>query len=71
MPIDKRLGQRVRELRKSRGWSQLELARRTGGSRPQVSRDERTGCFNTRRVLKYAEVFGVDPGSIVGVLEDI
>ena len=51
------IGRRVKKLRKERGWSQAYLAKLTGGSRPQVSRDERTGQLGIWRISRYAEVF--------------
>lgn len=67
---DKRLGIRIRELRNIKGWTQEELAKRTGGSRPQVGRDERTGHMSTGRIFKYAEAFKVVPALITEVLDE-
>lgn len=67
---DPRLGARVRELREIRGWSQETLARMTGTSREAVSRDERTGAFEVRRILRYAAAFGVVPELLLEVLDE-
>lgn len=45
------LGERVRELREERGWSQKELASRTGMSQPAVARFEAGGTTPTLAVL--------------------
>lgn len=69
--VDKRLGERIRELRTLCGWSQIELGQRTGSNRHAVSRDERTGQIGTKRVLKYAEAFGITSALILEVLEEV
>lgn len=45
------LGERVRELREERGWSQKELASRTGMTQPSVARFEAGGTTPTLAVL--------------------
>ena len=45
------LGARVRELREERGWSQQELAKRTGMSQPSIARFEAGGTTPTLGVL--------------------
>ena len=45
------LGERVRNLREERGWSQKELAKRTGMSQPAVARFEAGGTTPTLAVL--------------------
>ena len=55
------LGSRIRELRRSRGWSQLDLARRAGlASKSVISYYElgdRYPSYET--LLRLADVFGV------------
>lgn len=45
------LGERVRELREQRQWSQKELAKRTGMSQPAIARFEAGGTTPTLAVL--------------------
>ncbi|MCK5643225.1 MAG: helix-turn-helix transcriptional regulator [Gammaproteobacteria bacterium] len=71
MTDDQKLGARIRELRLLKGWSQQELADKTGGSRPQIGRDEREGGFSTDRILRYAEAFGVGPDLILEVTDPV
>lgn len=45
------LGTRVRELREERGWSQKDMAARTGMSQPAIARFEAGGTTPTLAVL--------------------
>lgn len=55
------LGERVRELRKEREWSQKELAKRTGMSQPSIARFEAGGTTPTLSVLdRIARAFGMN-----------
>src|SRR5215203_4028202 len=59
------IGERIRELRGERGWSQREVARRAGlapNSVALVERGERTPSATT--VEKIAHALGVDPGEL-------
>lgn len=67
---DNRLGVRVRELRKIRGWSQRELAVLTDTNEKAVGRDEREGRIGIKRIGKYATAFGVQPELILEILDD-
>jgi transcriptional regulator with XRE-family HTH domain len=58
----KRLGSRVKTLRKQRGWSQRELARRIGVVFSQINKYE--GGFNVPPVEKLAELAEVLDTSI-------
>lgn len=60
----------MRELRQNRGWTQEETAARVGGSRSQVSRDERLGWLNTRRLVRYSLAFGVELALLTEVLDE-
>jgi len=54
------IGQRVRELRKSCGWSQKELANRAEMSQPAIARFEAGGTTPTITVLdRLARAFGM------------
>ncbi len=48
--------QNVSELRKERGWTQLELSERSGVSYGSVKRFERFGKISFESLLKIAEV---------------
>ncbi len=54
------LGEKIKQLRRERGWSQGELAARLGGDPGQISRYE-TGKISPSIdvVVKLAETFGV------------
>jgi transcriptional regulator with XRE-family HTH domain len=54
----------VRFLRRARGWSQAEFARRAGLSRSTIEQTElgRTPRTSTQRVL--ADVFGLEPADL-------
>ncbi|MGE5483047.1 MAG: helix-turn-helix transcriptional regulator [Bacteroidota bacterium] len=62
----KALGQRVRDLRKERGWSQEELAQKVGLTRQQVYRIE-SGETGTRfgTLERLAAVLGVPLSTLV------
>ena len=46
------LGEQVRNLRESRGWSQRDLSRRTGMTQPAIARFEAGGTTPTIPVLQ-------------------
>ena len=49
----------IREARTSRGWSQDELARRAGLSRPTIARVERGDDVHTGTIAAIAEALGL------------
>lgn len=53
------LGQRVREARRARGWSQSELAERSGVSRPTVARIEAGTQVRVGTLNAVAEALGM------------
>lgn len=66
----KKLGARIRALRKERGWSQSELARRIGVDRPHVARAERGVHLPEIITLQdYAQALSVTLYDIVSVIE--
>jgi transcriptional regulator with XRE-family HTH domain len=67
---DERIGARIKELREIKGWSRKELGKRTGSNPNAVGRDERGGAIGTKRILKYAQAFGVEPELILEVLDE-
>lgn len=60
MDSDKRMGQRIREMREQKEWTQAELARRIGVSRATVNQWEsgRIKNIRLRTVLKVVSVLG-------------
>ena len=57
----KRIGERIKELRESRGWSQAQLARKIHVSRPTVTQWESGSTENVRgeNLIALARVFGI------------
>lgn len=53
------LGERLRRLRKERGWNQGELGKKIGVSQNTITKIENGG--QTKHLVQLAEVLGVDP----------
>ena len=53
------LGRAVRAAREERGWSQEELGRRSGLSRPTIARIERGDDISTATLSKAAKALGL------------
>lgn len=60
-------GDRIRQLRKEKGWTQEELARRCGYSgKSVISKAEASrGFIKTEKVKKIADALGVSPSSLI------
>ena len=58
---------RLEELRNVKGWSQAELARRSGVPQPTISRLEsgETQSINFPNLEKLASALGCDPGYLI------
>lgn len=58
---------RIKQLREVRGWSQAELARRTGVSQGMISRLEnrRVDSIHMPTLEKLARALDVDPGYLI------
>ncbi len=58
---------RLEELRNVKGWSQAELARRSGVPQPTISRLEsgETQSINLPNLEKLASALGCDPGYLI------
>jgi transcriptional regulator with XRE-family HTH domain len=54
-------GQSIRELRRSRGWSQSELAAWLGVTRPTIAKLETTGDVSTALVVRALTLLGAVP----------
>jgi transcriptional regulator with XRE-family HTH domain len=65
--LQRRVGERVRELRADRGLTQLRLAERSGISRPSIANVE-AGRQNVslRQLCALASALGVEVGDLVG-----
>jgi transcriptional regulator with XRE-family HTH domain len=62
----KELGLRVRELRRTRGWTQTELAERIGVQQSAVAKIERGAVDpTTTMIVKLAKALGVSPGHLL------
>lgn len=55
------IGETIRTLRKEKGWTQEDLARRIGMSRKHISYYENARVFPSEKTLsKLADVFGIE-----------
>jgi HTH-type transcriptional regulator / antitoxin HipB len=63
---------RIQELREAEGWSQSELARRSGVPQTAISRLEagKVGVVNLAHLEKLAAVFGVKPAYLIGEVSE-
>jgi transcriptional regulator with XRE-family HTH domain len=52
-------GETIREARKKRGWSQMELGQKSGVSRPTIARVEANDDVTTATIGKIAQVLGL------------
>ena len=67
------LAQRLRMARAYRGWSQTELAKRSGVHNMQISKLER-GVIretSTSTLRALCQAMGVSPGYLLGLTEDM
>lgn len=55
---------RLRELRRKRGWSQVELAARSGVSQPTISEVERGTATTTATLDRLADALGCSIGEL-------
>ena len=58
----RQIGQRIRDHRKARGWSQTELAERAGVSLSTLKLLEREGKGSLQRLAKVAVILDLDQG---------
>ena len=62
------LGQRINELRKARGWSQVDLAKRLGITKQTVSNWENDNILpSIEMLIRLSETFGVSTDYILGL----
>jgi len=52
-------GDVIREARKKRGWSQVELGEKSGLSRPTIARVEANNDVTTATIAKVAQALGL------------
>lgn len=70
-PLDRRIADRLRELRAARGWSLEELARRSGVSRATLSRLENAEVSATASVLgRLCAAHGLAMSRLMHLVED-
>lgn len=70
--IDRRIAQRLRELRAERGWPLDELAKRSGVSRATLSRLENGDVSPTASVLgKLCGAYGLTMSRLMRMVEDV
>jgi transcriptional regulator with XRE-family HTH domain len=63
---DESLGQRIARLRKERGWTQKQIAERTGLIQELVSNYETDKLrLNPAMILRFAEVFGISADELL------
>lgn len=63
------IGQRIKQERKSLGLNQRELAEKTGISDAFICQIEKNNRdFSTKRLIKFAEVFGVTTDYLLGLI---
>jgi len=60
--LTREIGQRLRDHRKARGWTQAELAERAGISLSTLKLLEREGKGSLQRLAKVAVILGIDDG---------
>lgn len=62
------IGERIRQFRLERGWSQLELAKKMGYTTKSTICLVEKGIsdLTTSSIKKYADIFGVTPSEIMG-----
>lgn len=62
------IGQRIRNYREERGWSQTELAKKMGyTSRSTICCIESgRNDVTTTTIIKFADIFGVTPSEVMG-----
>jgi XRE family aerobic/anaerobic benzoate catabolism transcriptional regulator len=66
------IGQRIRELRRERGITRNELAKRARSSGPSISRIEKgTHEQSLDLVCRVAAALDVKPSAILGVLDEV
>ena len=53
------IGERIRTLRKQRGWSQEKLGEMTDMTQKQISKIEIDGTHDVRKLKRLADVFGM------------
>lgn len=68
------IGERIREFRETKGWSQSELAKIVGVERAAVANWETGKGIDTKHLFKLAEIFDLyfelfDPKPVISVLD--
>ena len=68
---DETIGERIARLRRKKGLTQIDLARRLRVSQPVVSGYENniTGLDGAQRITQLAEILGVSSDELLGLLK--
>ena len=68
----KKMGEKIKSHRKALGWSQEALAKKVGyADKSMISRIENgTVDLSQSQLLKFAEIFGIEAGSLLNVDSD-
>ncbi|MCC7449627.1 MAG: helix-turn-helix transcriptional regulator [Anaerolineae bacterium] len=64
------IGERIRSLRKTRGYTQVELSNRSGLTQGQISKYERYAEAPAEALLKIAEALDTSIDYLIGRTED-
>ena len=66
------MGDRIKQLRKERGWSQQDLENRSGVSKPVINliENNRTKNVSYGNMIALANAFEVDPNWLAGIPTD-
>ena len=59
------LASRLRSARKKKGWTQDQLAQKTGSTQAVIQKIENGKSLRPRNVVKLAQALGVSPGWLV------
>lgn len=67
------IGEKIRELRKARGWSQDVLGEKLGVQKSAISKYERgfISRFSQDQIEQIAKVFDVSPAVLMGYSEEV
>ena len=68
---DLTLGEKVRRLRLSKGWTQEQLGNRANLSQAGIARIERGECQQTRKIVSLSNALGVRPEELDSYDKDV
>lgn len=61
--------QNIKKLRKEKGWTQTDLAKKVGYTHKSMIARIEAGKIDlpSSKIIEFAEVFGVEPGDLMGM----